>query len=55
MTGWFAQRKMSLIIRLAKSLGFPYVDVYAPNDEIIAITFANDERYVIQTMEIELT
>jgi hypothetical protein len=47
--------KMWVFIKLIRSMGFNFIDIYAPDDEnVVAITVTNDERYINRTAEIEL-
>ena len=40
-------------IWLGKKLGFNFVDMYAPDEDVIAITFSKDEEYIDKVGEIE--
>lgn len=37
-----------------KFYGFHHVGIYAPNDEVVAVTFSQSEEYIDRVSEIEL-
>jgi hypothetical protein len=46
--------KAWLVVKVMGFVGFPYVDMYAPDDEVVAITFSSSEAYVDAVSEVEL-
>lgn len=47
--------RLWVLIKAFKFAGFDYLDVYAPNDEVVAITATNSLEYLDKLAEIEIS
>ena len=49
-----AEQLVASLIKKLSDLGFKYVDIYAPGDEVVAITVSRSKEYIeeIQTVEV---
>ena len=43
-----------LCLRLSEDFGFEFIDIYAPNDEVVGILFSKSEELIDAFQEIEL-